>query len=463
MSRRLIIFLTVALCCVQLAHAQARFPADTLSKADTLSQTDTLTDAEILQFLTPPPVDTVAKAKNKGRDVSRLIRAKRQRAVDATPFESKPFMKNTFVSAGMTMQLLSVDNHSIGRLGTLSFGKWLHEDHALRLNIGAGLWHDNYDSSPITGIEADLSYMFNVSSYVFGYNTGRFCDISIVAGAGYAGSSVARTAGIDEVAKEYGNAFSCHLGANLTFRIFKSIDLFFEPQVVVFSDQISTYTGSWRGWTPAFRGTVGLTYNILQSYSSDSPLLIPRKEGYFISLTGGPSWQNSSLAYNALGLADALGVHLALGVGKYYTDYFAMRYSAACVRNPWVIYGEETYPCTYLALRVEGMLDVLGLVRHVMYKGENTRHPYLSASIVFGPEIGYMYKKDLKDAITGIYMGVSAGAQVKFRVAPKLSLFIEPRFNIVPYVAPTNGSELNKSRNYYDGVVNFNAGIELNL
>ena len=75
-----------------------------------------------------------------------------------------------------------------------------------------------------------------------------------------------------------------------------------------------------------------------------------------------------------------------------------------------------------------------------------------------------MNKKDRSDAVQSFYFGVSGGAQVKFRLTPMISLYLEPRFSIVPYPAKAQVGETdNKYRNYYDGVMNFNAGIEVNL
>ena len=75
-----------------------------------------------------------------------------------------------------------------------------------------------------------------------------------------------------------------------------------------------------------------------------------------------------------------------------------------------------------------------------------------------------MNKEDLRETLGRLYLGVSTGAQVKFRLTPLLALFVEPRFSIVPYAAPAvTGSGINSYQNYYDGVMNFNAGIELCL
>ena len=433
------------------------------TEADSLAAGDSLTDEEIMKMLAKQDQQVEApKVKDKGIDVSRLVNAKRMRPDDDTDFESRPFMKNTFASLGMTMHLLDLDNHSIGYLGSVAFGKWFHEDHAVRAQISVGKWEDNYDFSQVIGTQLDFTYLFNISSFVNGFRPSRFCDINIVAGLGYSNSSMSGNSNL-LTAGGFGHAFSFHLGTRLDFRIFKNIDMFIEPQAVGFTDGVTAYEGSWRGVKPGFRGTVGLTYNIMQSYGADSPKLLSRKKGYFVDLMAGPHFQNSSLVYE-VGLKNCVGVHVGLGVGKHYTDYFAMRYSFAFSRNPWIAYLGETLPCSYFAVRAEGMLDVLSFVRFIMYKGENTRHKFLSASLVFGPEIGYMNKEDLRETLGRLYLGVSTGAQVKFRLTPLLALFVEPRFSIVPYAAPAvTGSGINSYQNYYDGVMNFNAGIELCL
>lgn len=465
MRKNIIILLCSLLACTGSAWAQT--DSSMLSfvqpKADSVAVEDSLSDEEIMKMLAKQSqTDTVRKVVDKGVDVSKMVNSKRMRPVDDVVFESSPFMKNTFFTLGVTSHLLELDNHSPGLEGSISFGKWLHEDHAVRAMLSMGEWRDNYDFSYQLATQLDVSYIFNISSFVNGYRPNRFCDICFVAGVGYANATQ-----LSEEAEGretfFGNAFDFHVGARLNLRVFKSLDFFIEPQVVGYTNGITVYEGSWRGIKPAFRGSVGLSYNVMQSYGSDSPRLLPRKSGYFINLTAGPHFQNSSLVYE-VGLQNCIGVHVALGVGKNYTDYFAMRYSFAYSRNPWIAYAGETYPCNYFALRAEGIWDVLSFARYIMFKGENTRHKFLSASVLFGPEAGYMNKKDRSDAVQSFYFGVSGGAQVKFRLTPMISLYLEPRFSIVPYPAKAQVGETdNKYRNYYDGVMNFNAGIEVNL
>ena len=439
------------------------FPVELNFSADSLQKADSLTDEEILKMLESPHKDTVVRQKSKGVDVSKLVNAKRMRPVDEVVFEASPFMKNTFFSLGMSMQALELKNHSLGLAGELSFGKWLHEDHALRAQLRLGKWNDNYDNTPVLGTQFDVSYLFNVSSFVDGYRPNRFSDINLVAGIGYANST--SLGDVEKVRNSLsGHAFSFHAGSRVDLRIFKNLDLFIEPQAVFFTEDVTSYQGTWKGIKPAFRATVGLTYNVMQSYGQDSPRLLPRKEGYFLNLMGGFHFQNSRLVLKDIGLKKCMGLHVSFGVGKNYTEWFAMRYSFAFSHNPWVEYEGATLPCNYYAICPEAVIDVLSLVRYFMFDGTATRHAFLSASVVVGPEIGYMHKKDRNDALKTMYMGITGGAQVKFRLTPTFAMFAEPRFSIVPYAARVPvGTMLNSHKNYYDGLLNFNVGMELSL
>ncbi len=429
--------------------------ADSLSvqPADTVELSDSAYMAQRAAELSSKEVKVV----NRGFDVSRMVNARRQRAADFTKFSATPFMANTFVSArARTIKMLTED-YSFGLMGGVSFGKWLHEDHAVRLGYSVGKWQDNFDGSPITAMELEASYLFNLSSYVGGYRTNRLCEVMIVSGIGYANSFHQH---------KLTHAFSAHVGANVNLRLFKNIDFFIEPAAALYTNGMAvSYAGNWRTWLSAFHASAGLTYDIMPSRSPDSPGLKPRTDGWFVSLYGGPHFQNSDLVYDHVGLGTSLGVHMALGIGKYYTDFFAFRFSGAFSRGTWVQYGDEEYPCNYFVARAEGVLDFVSLLS----RGE--KKPIFAASLVLGPEIGYMHKIDheLKDnskelIIGATYLGLTGGVQLKARLTPRFSLFLEPRFSLIPYEAPFyDDISLNDYRNYYDGVFNFNFGIEFLL
>lgn len=440
------------------AYAQEADPVrvDTTSVEDTVQ----LSDEEIMKMLASPQADTVKKVVDRGFDVSRMVNARRQRAADFTVFRKEPFMANTFASVGVNTTKLLSEDYSFGLMGKVSFGKWVHQDHAVRLGLSYGKWQDNFDGSPINAMELDASYLFNLSSYVGGYRTNRLCEVMIVSGIGYANSFHK-----DKLT----HAFNAHVGANVNLRLFKNIDFFVEPAASLYTNGMAvSYAGNWRTWLSAFQTTVGLSYNIMPSESGDSPLLYPRTDGWYVSLLAGPHFQNSHLVYNHVGLGKSMGVHIALGVGKYYTDYFSIRYSGGFSRGSWVIYGDEEMPCNYFVARAEGLLDFVSLFKK--NKAEDKK-PFFSASLVLGPEVGYMHKvdhellnHDKKMIVDAVYLGLSGGVQLKVRPARRLGLFLEPRFSLIPYEAPFyEETSLNDFRNYFDGIFNFNIGIEFLL
>ena len=451
--------------------------------------------------------DTVKKVVDRGRDVSRLVNSRRQRSVDVTPFVSQKFMDNTFVSLRATTLKLASEDYSFGMQGGLSVGKWLHEDHGVRVNLDCGTWTDNFDVSPITGMELSASYLFNLTSYVGGYRTNRLAEIFIVAGAGYSNSMLSKRTGVEMGTLRVGHAFTGHVGANLNLRLFRNFDFFVEPQAVLYTNGMAvSYAGNWRSWMAAFRASFGLTYNISPSPSPDSYRLLPRTDGWFVTVLGGPHFQNSEMVYTRLGADNALGVHGAIGLGKYYTEYFAVRYTASFCRGSWREYDGEEMPCNYFTARAEAMIDAVGLVKLAINapgarkkaakatgrSGASSasdaaggagaldgasgarsrklsgrlseRRPFFSASLLIGPEIGYMHKVDQTLVVATPYIGLTGGIQAKFNLTPRFSLFAEPRFSLLPYDAPANDpTTLNDNRNYYDSILNFNLGIEFLL
>ena len=470
MKKGLLIFLTLfAFVCASaqtdsLLVAQAIAMEEILAAADSLAAAETaeISDDEILMMLATPQADTVKKVIDKGYNVSRHINAKRQRSEDYTEFSVKPAFANTFISARLsTMKLLSKD-YGFGNVGGLTFGKWVHEDHAVRLDFGAGMWQDNFDGAEILGLDATATYMFNLSSYVGGYRTNRLAEVYVVAGAGYA-NSIHRG--------QIGHAFKGQVGMNLNLRLYKHLDFFIEPMAVVYSNAMAaSYAGNWRLWMSAFQGSFGFTANILRSKSPDSPNVMPRTDGWFVSWNGGPHIQNSEFVFVGMDWKKALGVHFVNSVGKHYNNFFAVRYSAAYSRGAWIQYDDKTYPCNYFAARAECMVDIVDMLRRAV-KASNTNDAAIALSLIAGPEAGYMYKVDAESEVPGHvpvvethYIGFTGGVQAKVRVARRAALFLEPRFSLVPYDAP-NLALLgqNKFLNFYDTVLNANFGVEFLL
>jgi len=138
--------------------------------------------------------------------------------------------------------------------------------------------------------------------------------------------------------------------------------------------------------------------------------------------------------------------------------------SAAYSRGSWMIYDDEEMPCNYFSVRAEGMLDAVSLIRGASRKDGNDRRSLFALSLLLGPEIGYMYKVDKDLVVNTAYIGLTGGVQAKFNITDRFSLFMEPRFLVLPYDAPSHDATIvNDYRNYYDGLFNVNLGIEFML
>lgn len=112
----------------------------------------------------------------------------------------------------------------------------------------------------------------------------------------------------------------------------------------------------------------------------------------------------------------------------------------------------------YAGFRLELVLDYIKLL-------SNNEDEKFSSSLIIGPEFGYISKDDNPyGKFSQYYTGLSAGVQFKFKVQPRLAVFIEPHCSIIPYsVGATEVGDLWVRNNYYDAIVNLNLGVEYNL
>ena len=384
------------------------------------------------------------KERDRGYDATRYRMQKRYQPVDKIKFESKNFMDNTFFSLQERRLKLMSPDYSFGLMSALSFGKWYHEDHAVKINASAGRWTDNFNAEHIWAGEVSLSYMFNLTSYLGGYRPERYCNLNIVAGAGLAASGYTGNVGA---------AFQGHVGINLSMKLASALDFFIEPLAAVYSNGMAVSRAeNWRPWLAAFSGSIGLNVNI----GHPKVKLLDRR--WFMSMMVGPNAQNAEMIYDEIGFGKGLGVHANLGVGHYVLDWLAIRGTFAYYRHKWVVYDQMPYYANYYAIRVEGMMDLVNLI------SRKDRH-LLSVSLVGGPELGYMHKNDFGTVVWQIpYIGLAGGVQVKFNLTDRFRVFIEPRGSLVPYCAPANDrTTLNDYVNYYDALMNINVGIEFDL
>ncbi len=368
-------------------------------------------------------------------------------------FVNNTVFDNSFISVyAATAHILPVqgmDFTSTSSFG-LQLGKWLDHNNGVRMTFTGESFIRNTDNRRISSYGADASYLFNLSSYLWGYRQLRFCDVSAVAGAGYRASFLGN---------ELTHVGNMHIGLNATLKTGRNVDLFVEPLLYMMSDEVLHFNKlNWRGYNLSPELKIGLNYTFIPKETARPKIRYGK--GLFVSLSAGAQFQHSSTVYRTVGLAPSLGPHFALSVGKRYYPYFALRTSAFGSNDIWGSYlGEFPLSCYYTGVRIEAMCDALRLFKNI-----RDNFP-LSLSLLLGPEFGIIFKKDMSQNVLHSYFGLSGGMQVKFRIINALSVFVEPRFSVVPYSHPNyDNLDVDAARtNYFDLLFNLNAGVAFDI
>lgn len=379
-------------------------------------------------------------------------------------FSSGPFSNSWLFVSGSYYRPYT-DDYGSGPMMSLGFGKWLTKRpsdeeirraslrgqdpsslmkhyHGFMLGGGAGYFHDNYSGEHVRDIFARASYLFDISSYVSGYNPDR--TLSVVALAGL-GVNYSRASG------DSGNkaGLSAHLGVQLTSHILPRIDIVFEPLAEIQQDSRRlARMDLWRRYLPVFRGSVSLNYSLDSGYHAADPGLDWR-----IFLSGGAVLQNAS---NGLGLSESMGPSVMAGVGRSVSDNFLWRLSLSYSECAWgTIYsarGEEARDNIYIGLRLDALYNILPLLSDSVH---------YELAVVAGPEAGWMEKKD-SGMGSDFYIGLGAGMRLMWKPVSSWGVYAEPRCTIVPYSTWSNVHGVALA-NYYDGLLSLSLGVEYKL
>ena len=402
---------------------------------------------------------SISAAKNgPGFNAMNYTMQKRTRP-KGTPFISEKFSDNSFVIAGLGANILypRADYHySLGKSVTLGYGKWVNAYNAVKLTLNGNNFARKEDNARFLTGSFYASHMFNFISYLGGHNLKRPFEISTVEGIGY---------NLTYLEGSLGHSFGAHLGLNFEIAFSEYADLYFEPLVTFYTDQIDLSGDlNWHKYDLGFSATVGVNFKfdsrrkVRMLVEKDEAAKAGRSysEGLFVTLMTGGQFQNSSLVHDEVGLLRSVGQHTGLSVGKWFgRGIFALRGTAFFSNDKWNQHNDVIFPARYMGLRAEAMLDIIRL-----FSRKEDR--IFSLPLVAGPEIGYMNKKDYQDNnLNRYYIGLAAGMQVRFLVAKHLDMFIEPKFSMVPYsiVSDTYIDNTKKTTDYFDGLVNLSFGL----
>ena len=376
------------------------------------------------------------RTRPAGFDAGDMVAAGRSRATDVSLFVNEKFADNLSLQVVAASVVPRSSDYGFSFLSGLALQKSYTSSVGVRVAASGGYVPYNLTGKHVPEVYASASVLFNLSSYIGGYDQSRFCEVSTVLGVGYSCVWEGRPE----------HFLVGNIGVDVSMKVSRRLAVHLEPYVPVRVNHAGLAYG--------FGTSFGLAYDF--SEKALSPTCAGR---YFLTLSGGLQVQNSALIRRA-SAADRLGFHATFGVGRRFTDFFDLKLSAAYSKNTWqVYYGGQRMPAQYYALRLEGEFDIL---RFAMRNSETFCR--FGCGVLAGPEMGVMFKKDLGYSLKKHYVGLAAGIHADYHLGERLRVFLEPRFTLVPYTAQNDDStSYNFNRNYYDSLFNLNLGLEIAL
>ncbi len=387
-----------------------------------------------------------ASAQQKERfDASRHSMQKRHVRVSERFATECGFFDNTFISAysGFSQTFRKKpDTYSMGPGAGIAFGKWFSDISGVRLDAYGSWFRRNSDGEMVRSAGAEASYLYNLI-----FNP-QFLSMHLVSGLGYMNGAAGQGEKIHDL--------SAHIGLNMGMRLFRNIDFYFEPAVRMQAG-LGGRMADWKGARFLYELNFGLSYNFIpEEIDTYKPSY---KSGCFISIMGGAQFQVSDLAITTAGVFGSMGPQIAVSAGKWYSELFALRASVFHADDIYARhldrYRFKTY---YHGFRLEAMFEFLHLIpEHSAEK--------LNLSVLVGPELGFIHKQDLNKDLRSTYFGMCGGLQLGFKVGGPVSMFLEPRFSMVPYsFAPSHSVTTEASLvNYIDVVTSLNLGVSVSL
>lgn len=414
-----------------------------------VAQNDTVSVMDVLDSLAlVERQDSMRKAqqalqkqlqRSTQRDISGYAMQKRYRPSDQKTGFGR-VVSNSFVWLNGSFYCPIGPNYSYGPLVSAGLGKWftsdgLHRYHGLKIGGGLGYFFDDYNASHVKTVNATASYMFDVSSFVKGYDPDRFVSFAPLVGAGFHFTEGAVGRIFDQA------SISLHTGVDVAFHVLPGIDFVLEPLFLVQTDPRKLQRENiWRSFVPVFSGNMGLTVSLDRNYW----LLDPGKD-WRISLGGGVSLLNTYLLSSIKDVPRLMGPSYHFGLGRSFTDLFGWRVQLAYAKSFWDTddgtAAGKLLSSQYYQVHMDGMFELL---------------PWLNLFV--GPEAGFLTKERTNLGLRP-YVGVSAGMRLGVPFLKHFFAYAEGRYSVIPYAYLSHAQELTY-KNYMDGVANLSLGLE---
>ena len=368
-------------------------------------------------------------------------------------FVSDRFTDNTFLRVRAGSWSLfgnSVTGYSLGPSAGVSLGKMFSRFNGLSTGLSLGEIRRNTDGVRVWHLGADVSHIFDLTSYFYGYNPSRILSVSTVEGLEL---DLVRASGSSGVAARV------HLGIDFRARVSRDAELFFRPDLIFGTDMLDRLPSP-RNCHGGYAFNFGVLTHFNRSVpdSSVESFAAWLLRDAFVSVSGGVQFQASELVRETVGFLPSARECAALSYGRLLTGPLSFRLSAFYGRDIWKGFSDgRQRSCFYGGVRGELMFDPM-----FWYKGGGG---VFSMPLMLGPEACLMIKPDDGYTIRRLCPGVTGGLQFRFNISRHFGLFLEPRFSVIPYSWKSrSGNALVTSlANWYDAVYSLQLGVNVPL
>lgn len=400
---------------------------------------------------------------------------------------NKRWDDHLFLEAGVNMeQVMPLSDEfkfTSATMGKIGIGKQFDKFNTLRASGNVGYVYQKGLNHYQMRVGARLEHLFDVSSYISGYNPSRRLSVSSILGVGGMYSRFITNQGASFAR---GKSLEGHAGVQFRLLAGSQGAVNFEPYIGIATDPYdASENRNWRKYDGFYGANLTYTYYFRNNYSPESRLRIIENRIRKEEMTNDSvlfSWRtpffieaSNSIKSSTKGLSnplDHMSNGFAISIGQWFSSAIGVRLSVASENATNHMYfqlakemngGKADNNTNYLIsnykfARAEGLFNPFGLNHYYDWNSK------FGMYILAGLQYGYISMPvEGNDWISKRTHGYTAGVHLFTKLSKDLQFFIEPRFEHNAYHMPywPSHADVRFTRDK-DDAVTLNFGITVN-
>lgn len=367
------------------------------------------------------------------------------------PFENRRILDNLYFGGQFGL-------HKIGPNGKADFdagmgfglhvGKLFSGTNSARLSLNY-IKNGQFIGKSLNRFGLSADHLYNVTSYIMGYDPNRTLELSTVAGLGMQWV---------KLGDESKTALDAHVGLQFKVHVTPTIDVFLEPQVGLATRSLNFAGDRDRAYNVTYGINAGVRYMLHDGGFIATKDKMKLGTSGFWSIGTGVQKHLSSLE------GSGMGPSLAISLGRWLKPGVGFRLSGTFSTNTWhqanyeadTEQGIDAYKAyettSYIGARGEVMFDP------IMFFKQYDEEEKFKVKLFLGGEVGKLTKENYYMPIRRSYAGLTGGVQLGYRIQDDLLLYIEPHYTSANYSIPY--TNVDASRKFTDNLVSVNIGLE---